>query len=76
MRKSQRSRFEVGPPLQSESTLVSLKASGLGPGAARRHGVLPMPSLEWNEQVAREAAPLYARVQKVVPAVEWPFFAP
>src|ERR1700694_5915641 len=47
------------------------------PGAAaRRHGVLPMPSLEWNEQVARETAPLYARVQKVVPAVEWPFFAP
>src|ERR1700681_3753301 len=47
------------------------------PGAAaRRHGVLPMPSLEWNEQVARETAPLYARVQKVVPSVEWPFFAP
>ena len=44
--------------------------------AARRHGVLPMPSLEWNEQVARETAPLYARVAKVVPAVEWPFFAP
>ena len=48
-----------------------------GPSAAaRRYGVLPMPSLEWNEQVARETAPLYARVQKVVPAVEWPFFAP
>src|ERR1700730_7622193 len=44
--------------------------------AARRHGVLPMPSLEWNEQVARETAPLYARVQKVERAVEWPFFAP
>src|ERR1700731_2372867 len=52
---------------------------GLGAGlgaAACRHGVLPMPSLEWNEQVARETAPLYARVRKVVPAVEWPFFAP
>src|SRR3979490_3455440 len=44
--------------------------------AAQRFGVLPMPSLEWNEQVARETAPLYARVQKVVPAIEWPFFAP
>src|SRR5260370_1412588 len=44
--------------------------------AARRHGVLPMPSLEWNERVARETAPLYARIRKVVPAVEWPFFAP
>jgi quinolinate synthase len=44
--------------------------------AARRYGLLPMPSLEWNEQVARETAPLYARVAKVIPSVEWPFFAP
>jgi quinolinate synthase len=48
-----------------------------GPGAAaRRLGVLPMPSLEWNEQVARETAHLYERVKAVVPPVEWPFFAP
>jgi quinolinate synthase len=38
--------------------------------------VLPMPSLEWNEQVARETAPLYARVKTVIPEIEWPFFAP
>src|SRR5438105_3971472 len=44
--------------------------------AARRFGVLAMPTLEWNEQVARETAPLYARIEKVVPAPEWPFFAP
>src|SRR5262249_50309697 len=44
--------------------------------AARRHGVLPVPSLEWNEQVERETAPLYARVANVVPSIEWPFFAP
>jgi quinolinate synthase len=44
--------------------------------AARKHGVVPMPELVWNEQVARETAPLYARVQNVVPAPEWPFFAP
>src|SRR5262247_993658 len=44
--------------------------------AARRYGLLPIPSLEWNEQVARETAPLYARVAKVIPSVEWPFFAP
>src|SRR5438105_5718138 len=44
--------------------------------AARRFGVLAMPTLEWNEQVARETAPLYARIEKVVPAVQWPFFAP
>src|SRR5499425_138844 len=44
--------------------------------AARRHGVLPMPSLEWNDSVARETAHLYERIKAVVPAVEWPFFAP
>src|SRR5438552_4044503 len=44
--------------------------------AARRFGVPAMPTLEWNEQVARETAPLYARIEKVVPAIEWPFFAP
>jgi quinolinate synthase len=44
--------------------------------AARRLGVLPMPSLEWNEQVAKETAHFYERVKTVVPPVEWPFFAP
>ena len=44
--------------------------------AARRYGILPMPSLEWNAQVERETAPLYARVKTVIPAIEWPFFAP
>jgi quinolinate synthase len=44
--------------------------------AARRYGVFPIPSLEWNEQVARETSSLYARVAKVIPPVEWPFFAP
>jgi quinolinate synthase len=42
----------------------------------RRYGVLPMPSLEWNEGVARATAHLYERVKTVVPPVEWPFFAP
>jgi quinolinate synthase len=54
---------------------VSRLEGDLG-SVVRRHHVLPMPSLEWNEQVERETAPLYARVAKVVPAVEWPFFAP
>src|SRR5262245_49137557 len=44
--------------------------------AARRHGVRPPPSLEWNAEVERETAPLYARVRAVIPPVEWPFFAP
>ena len=44
--------------------------------AARKFGVKPMPALEWNKTVARDTAHLYARISKVVPAVEWPFFAP
>src|SRR3981081_81058 len=44
--------------------------------AALRYGVLPVPSLEWNAQVERETAHLYDRVKTVIPAVEWPFFAP
>jgi len=47
-----------------------------GSAAARKYGVLPMPSLEWNEEVARETAHLYERVKDVVPSIEWPFFAP
>ena len=50
-------------------------AAGLS-AAARRFGVLPMPSLEWNAEVERETAHLYERVKAVMPPVEWPFFAP
>lgn len=51
-------------------------ASRRSSAAARKYGVKPMPSLEWNDTVARETAHLYARIKNVVPAVEWPFFAP
>jgi quinolinate synthase len=44
--------------------------------AARKYGILPMPSLEWNAQVARDTEHLYERVKNVVPSIEWPFFAP
>src|SRR5262245_26248558 len=44
--------------------------------SARRDVALPMPTLEWNEQVAHDTAHLYQRVRAVIPAVEWPFFAP
>jgi quinolinate synthase len=66
-------------PLQQvlgPSEEFSLVAGADVSDAARRYGMVPMPSLEWNDQVARETAPLYARVAKVIPPVEWPFFAP
>ena len=43
---------------------------------ARRDVAAPMPTLEWNEEVAHDTAHLYERVRAVIPAVEWPFFAP
>jgi quinolinate synthase len=46
------------------------------PSARRARPILPMPSLEWNETVARETAHLYERVKTIIPPVEWPFFAP
>jgi quinolinate synthase len=39
-------------------------------------GAVPVPVLDWTPQVERETAPLYERVRAVVPAIEWPFFAP
>src|SRR5579871_843333 len=38
--------------------------------------ILPMPSLEYTDAVARETAPLYERVKRVIPAIEWPVMAP
>src|SRR5205085_3601403 len=44
--------------------------------AARKYGAKAMPSLEWTPDVERDTAHLYARVQAVIPSIEWPFFAP
>ena len=46
------------------------------PPVARRHRPLPMPPLDWTPQVERATAHLYERVKSVIPAIEWPFFAP
>jgi len=62
-----------GPPVPRGAMPAPRPGSG---AAAKRLGVLPMPVLEWNKDVERETAPLYERVQAVVPPVEWPFFAP
>ena len=42
--------------------------------AGRRR--LPMPSLDYTDEVARETAHLYERVKDVIPAIEWPVHAP
>jgi quinolinate synthase len=59
------------------ATHQALPPPATGPSAAAsRWGVLPAPSLEWTPQVERETAHLYERIKAVVPAIEWPFFAP
>src|SRR3977135_4469656 len=68
--------LEMFGPSRSHPLMPSASAPGELSAAARRYGVKPMPSLEWNAQVERETAHLYERVQAVVPPVEWPFFAP
>ena len=44
--------------------------------ARPRLAELPMPSLEYTDEVARETAHLYERVKSVIPAIEWPVMAP
>jgi quinolinate synthase len=63
-------------PVAGRSPVPPPRPADGASAAARKHGVIAMPSLEWNEQVARETAHLYRRVSNVVPSVEWPFFAP
>ena len=46
------------------------------PGLRSRYAELPMPSLEYTDEVARETAHLYERVKDVIPAIEWPVYAP
>jgi quinolinate synthase len=65
----------LGPTRNAPFVPRALGAGELS-AAARKYGVKPMPSLEWNTQVERETAHLYERVKDVVPSIEWPFFAP
>jgi quinolinate synthase len=63
----------IGP--RNERSAPAARTLGRSP-AGRKFSLLPAPALEWNEEVARETAHLYERIKNVVPAVEWPFFAP
>lgn len=44
--------------------------------ALLKFGPVPMPSLVFDEAVARETAPIYEKVKSVIPAFEWPVYAP
>jgi quinolinate synthase len=64
------------PILESFGPGLDRSLPATGGEAARRFPGVPMPSLAWNEAVARDTAHLYERIKTVIPAVEWPFFAP
>ncbi|WP_350332919.1 quinolinate synthase NadA [Coralliovum pocilloporae] len=44
--------------------------------ALARHGAVDMPSLAYTDEVARETADAYERVKHIIPAIEWPVYAP
>jgi quinolinate synthase len=62
----------LGP--RSNRTPIAPAASARS--ALSKVGAVPVPTLEWTPEIERDTAHLYARIQNVVPAVEWPFFAP
>jgi quinolinate synthase len=43
---------------------------------AKRHGVLPLPHLEFTPALGREMEPLYGKVANVVTPMEWLYYAP
>jgi quinolinate synthase len=61
----------VGPMMGRPSAPQPAKRTALD-----KFGALPAPSLQWNAEVERDTAHLYARIKNVVPSIEWPFFAP
>jgi quinolinate synthase len=68
--------LEIHGPSHRSGFVPAARAADGPSAAARRYGVKPMPPLEWNAAVERATAHLYERVKAVVPAIEWPFFAP
>lgn len=63
--------------LSSVASTVAKPVLQSAPSALlRRLGTVPMPNLAWTPEVERETAAIYARVQHVIPSVEWPFHAP
>ena len=67
--------LSIESPLQPARPAVPLRPVS-ATAASRKYGILPMPALDWNAEVEAATAHLYERVKSVIPAVEWPVFAP
>lgn len=59
-----------------DTTLPTRSARTAAGGAHLSAQALSRPPLEYTEEIARETAPIYEKVKDVIPAIEWPFFAP
>ncbi len=63
------------------SFLQNVEADGRPNGRStaekrERFPVLPRPDLTYTAEIAAATAPLYEKVRHVIPAIEWPAFAP
>jgi quinolinate synthase len=66
----------MNAPVRIHEVQGTTEASGKLSDAARKYGVLEMPTLEFTPEVAEATAPIYARVSHLIPEIEWPIFAP
>jgi quinolinate synthase len=56
--------------------MATIETQTTMPPAAEKYGIAKMPDLTYTPELAEEMASFYERVSSVIPAVEWPAFAP
>jgi len=61
-------------PMDTPSTTV--KNMETDAGKDRGHEPVAMPSLDYTDDVAAATAPIYEKVKHIIPAIEWPVYAP
>ena len=54
----------------------ALSSAAVGKSGHSRFAELPMPPLGYSQRVARGTAHIYDKVRHVIPAIEWPAYAP
>lgn len=62
--------------IQTSSNGLTQPLGDMGDMGAGAAAILKQMDISYTDALEREMAPLYARVQSVIPSVEWAFFAP
>ncbi|MEP3278932.1 MAG: quinolinate synthase NadA [Stappiaceae bacterium] len=60
----------------NQTAVANSDTDGSGINDWPAHDVLPMPSLDFTEEVAKETAPVFEKVKHFIPSIEWPAYAP